>query len=170
MTLFEFEICKYLDIPAIPKKAWDGKKSFKDGVAIVTLKSGQQAYVAVTFDCETDNKPRVKKVFTLEQFNDISDIYVVPSYMDSDIEAMDLDEESKEKAQFLVEEATDIVEETPEEEATNEYFFDNIHNDEEAKAFIKAYNKKMKNKARVPKSHDGLIMRLSVIHAEMEKK
>lgn len=53
---------------------------------------------------------------------------------------------------------------------TNEYFFDNIHNDDEAIAFIKAYNKRNKINGKVPKNHDTIVMRLGVIFADMEKK
>lgn len=168
MILYEKEICQYMDIPSIPKKKWDGKKSFANGVAVIELVSGSQGYAVASYDADNDTKPRIKKVFSLEQYYKVSDIFVVPSYMDVDVENMDLDDESKESAQFLVQEADDAMEENvdPVAQEQTTYFFDNIHNDEEARAFIRAYNKKKKEKARVPKTHDGLIMRLSVIYDE----
>lgn len=172
MVLYEKEICDYLNIPSIPKKKWDGKKSFINGVAITNLLGGAQAYAVATFDADVDEKPRIKKVLTLEQYVDVGDIFVVPSYMDSDVENMDLDEESKESAKFLVDEANEVILEesnTEQQEEQSEYYFDNIHNDEEAAAFIRAYNKKKKGKGKVPRTHEGLLMRLSVIHSELNK-
>ena len=62
---FEKEICQYLNIPSIPIKKWeDGKKGFKDGVAVTTLTSGVMAYAVATFDETIDDKPHIKKTFT----------------------------------------------------------------------------------------------------------
>ena len=36
----EQEVCRYLSIPNIPKKKWDGKSSFKFGVAVTELLGG----------------------------------------------------------------------------------------------------------------------------------
>lgn len=171
MALYENQVCEYLNIPSIPKKKWDGKKSFLNGVALLSILGDREAYAVCTFDSDTDSEPRIKKVFSLEKFNEVKEIYPVPAYMDTDVDNMDLDEESKENAKFLVIEADEVV--ADHEEAhkgeDNEYFFDNIRNDEEAKAFIKAYNKEHKIKGGLPRTHDGLIMRLSVIHSELSK-
>lgn len=177
----ENEVCQYLGIPSIPKKKWDGKSSFKRGVGIVTLITGKQAYVVVTFDAEKDPEGycRIIKVFSIEQFNlgnfGIEDVFVVPDYMDTDVENMDFDEKSKEAAKALVNEALDLENsdtaaskvELPE----NEYYFDNVHSDEEGMAFIKSYNSTNKVRGgKVPTTHEGIIMRLSVIYSELNNK
>ena len=96
--------------------------------------------------------------------------------MDTNVDGMDLDEESKENAKFIIEEAREI--ELGEDKndfadtdvPDNEYYFDNIHTDEQAKAFIRAYNKKNRIKrGAMPKTHEGLIVKLSVIYNEMNK-
>lgn len=168
---FEREICEYLRIPSIPKRKWDGNSSFKDACAVIEHMDGTMSYAVATFDKEHDTEPRVKKVFSLEQFKSVSDIFVVPEYMDTNVDEMDLDDDSKEKARFLVEEASELEVQGKEEDFTdvNEYVFDNIHNDEEATAFIRAYNKKHKKKGGLPKTHEGIIMRLNVIYKDMNK-
>ena len=54
-------------------------------------------------------------------------------------------------------------------EPENPYYFDNITNDEEAIAFIESYNKKNGIKGQTPKKHETIIMRLSVIYADLKK-
>lgn len=180
MVEYEKEVCQYLGIPSIPKKKWDRKSSFKRGVGIVDLIGGHQAYVVATFDAEKDPDGycRIVKVFSLEQFAlggfGLSEVFVVPDYMDTDVENMDFDEKSKEAAKALVNEALDLENadtaaskvELPE----NEYYFDNIHDDEEAQAFIKSYNTSNRIRGKVPATHEAIIMRLSVIHSEMNNK
>ena len=86
---------------------------------------------------------------------------------------MDLDDESKQAAQRLLDEANELESMGIESEITmpeNEYFFDQIHDDEQAQAFIKDYNRRNKLRGKVPTTHDALIMRLSVIYSEMNKK
>lgn len=176
MIFCENEVCKYLGIPSIPKKKWDGKSGFKRGVGIVDLMSGNKAYVSLTFNPENDKYCRVTKVFISEQFGGIDEesIFVVPDYMDTDVQNMDFDEKSKEAAQALVNEAMDLENsdtatskvELPE----NEYYFDNVHNDEEAQAFIKSYNQSNKIRGKVPTTHDAIVMRLSVIYSEINNK
>ena len=174
MVQNEKEIVKYLNIPSIPKKKWDGKKSFKNGCAVTQLLSGGEAYAVATFDTEKDTKPRIVKVFAQDIFKGYTDIFVVPSYMDDvDIDNADLDDESKKKMSLLMEEAKELesdgVEES-QEENTNEYYFANITNDDEARAYIKAYNKRNKIRANIPKQHDAIVMRLSVIWNEENNK
>lgn len=169
----EKEVCEYLCIPSVPKKKWDGKKSFKNGVAVTELVGSGQAYAVATFDAERDKEPRIKHTFNIEPFSNIGDIYVVPSYMDTDVDVMDFDDVSKRAAKVLVEEAKELEEGDGEEKnplPANEYFFDHIHNDEEAAAYIKSYNKANKIRARIPKTHDELVMRLSVIWSESKQK
>ena len=172
---FEKEVCQYLSLPSIPLKEWDSKTSFKDGVAITKLLLGDLAYAVCTFNADTDKEPRIKKVFAEERFSGIDEIFVVPSYMDTkDIENADLDEQSKDAAERLAKEAEELSE-TPENEEKvempeNEYFFDHIHNDDEAIAFITAYNRDNNIRGAVPSKHETLVMRLGVIFNDMKKK
>lgn len=174
MIYFEKEIIEYLHLPSIPKKEWNGTDGFKNGVAIVNTVNGSKAYAVASYDPDEHEKPVIVKVFGYEQFKDIDKVFIVPSYMDTDVDNYDVDEESKRRAAMIAKDAAaaettadcdDIV--PPE----NEYYFDNIHNDEEARAFIDAYNKRNNLKrARVPKNHEGLVMRLSVIYNEENSK
>jgi len=172
MIEYENMVCRELNIPSIPKKEWDGQRSFKVGVAVINLYGGHQAYGVATFNNDVDKEPRVIKVFTLEPFIGIDKVFVVPDYMDTDVESMDLDDESKKAAQMMIEEANELENDGVEKEKLpeNEYFFDHITNDDEAAAFIKDYNTRNRIKGRVPKSHDGLVMRLSVIYSETTKR
>ena len=170
---FEKEVLDFLNIPSIPLKEWNGKDSFKDGVAVVSLMEEREAYAVATFNAETDDKPRIRKVFSQEPFFSVKEIFVVPSYMDVDnIDDMDLDKESKEAAHRLAEEAEELenngVKKT--ELPDNEWYFDNIHNDEEALAFIKTMNQKMKIKGKLPKNHDAIVARLGVLWRDLQKK
>lgn len=171
--LFEKEVCNELKLPSIPRKEWDGESSFAKGVAIVKMDFGRKGYAIARFDNEKENKPNIVKVFSLEPFFDIEKIFIVPEYMETDLHDADLDEESKKKAQELVEQANEIVDDkkidTEESEQENEYLFDNITNDEEAIAFISAYNKKNNIKGSVPKKHETILMRLAVIYSEQQK-
>ncbi|MEE1277456.1 MAG: hypothetical protein UHE86_00135 [Acutalibacteraceae bacterium] len=173
---FEKEVCQYLSLPSIPLKEWDGKTSFKDGVAVTKLLLGDLAYAVCTFNADTDKEPRIKKVFAEERFSGIDKIYVVPSYMDTkDIENADLDEQSKDAAKRLADEAEDLTQGNEEEmpifgDNLPEYFFDHIHNDEEAIAFITAYNRDNNIRGAVPSKHETIVMRLGVIYNELQKK
>ena len=173
---FEKEVCNYLNIPSIPLKEWNKQDSFKDGVAVTKLSLGDLAYAVCTFNADTDKEPRIKKVFAEERFNGIDKFFVVPSYMDTkDIENADLDEQSKEAAERLAQETEELTETSDENEEKvempeNEYFFDHIHNDEEAIAFITAYNRDNNIRGAVPSKHETLVMRLGVIFNDMKKK
>ena len=177
--LFENEVLDNLKLPSIPKKKWNGKDSFKDGVAVTELQSGILSYAVATFDAEVDEKPRIKKVFTLEPFFSIKDIFVVPAYMDSvdDVDDMDLDKDSKEAALRLAEEAKTLEEDGVESDEMKdmkklpEWVFDNVHNAEEATAFIKSYNKQHNIRGgRIPQNEEGLKLRLLTIYEEIKKE
>ena len=174
MIEFEKEVLAFLNLPSLPLKKFDGKSSFKDGVAILQLASGNEAYAVATFDNEKDEEPRVRKTFSQEQFNAVKEIFVVPSYMDTETESFDLDKESKEAAERLADEAKELendgVDETHTQLPENEYLYDFIHNDEEAVAYITAYNKKNKIKGKIQKKHDAIVARLMVIWSEENKK
>ena len=172
MIVNEKEVLQALSIPAIPKKKWDGHSSFLRGVAITNLTDGNQALALATFDSEYDKEPRIKRVFSMIPFVSVGDIYVIPQYMDDDVEHMDLDESSKSTALDLLEQAkaieSNLVEEEEENNNGNEYYFDNIHNDEEARAFIKSYNKRKGIKGKLPKTHETIVLRLYVIWKEIK--
>lgn len=176
MIGFEKEICEFFKIPSIPLKKWDGKSSFDNGVAVVKLAYQGEAYAACKFNAEKDEEPRITKVFAQEAFTDIVDIFIVPDYMETNIEDADLDEESKKAAEAMLQEAEELTEKVEEKtdiekaQEKNEYFFDNIHSDEEAIAFITAYNRDNKIRGNAPKNHDTIIMRLGVIYSNMQKK
>ena len=172
--LFENDVCEYLKIPSVPKKEFDGKTSFKDGVAVVKLSTGDLAYATCTFNAETDKEPRIKKVFTQVMFTCVERVFVVPTYMNTgDIESADLDEQSKEAAQRLADEAnelTNIGEKDEIELPKNEWVFDEIHNKEEAIAWIKSYNQTNKIRGRVPEDEETLKLRLLAIQSELKNK
>lgn len=169
---FEKEICEFLKLPSIPKKAWDKETPFDKGVAIVKMAFDQKGYAVARFDINKDKEPNIIKVFASEPFYGIEEIFVVPDYMETDIKEADLDDESKKKAEELAKQAEEIENDGANdvvEQPENEYYFDNITNDEEASAFIAAYNQKNNIKGAVPKRHDTIVMRLAVIYADMQK-
>lgn len=176
MTKFENEIIEYLNLPSIPAKEWDRKTGFDKGVAVVKLLCGGEAYAACTYNPEKDNAPRVTKVFTLEQFNGIEKVLVVPSYMNSieDVADMDLDEESKRKAEGLLKEAGELENEgsestvTPMEELP-EWIFPEIKGKEQAVAWLKRYNSSNKIKGNVSKNPEVIKLRLYAIYSEINK-
>ena len=173
MISFEKEVCSYLNIPSLPKKEWDGKSSFKNAVATIKLGGSRLAYAVASYDEVKDDAPRVVKSFMTEPFYGIDKIFVVPSYMDTDVDNMDLDEQSKNAAEDLKKEADELENQGADENMEvpeNEYCFDHIHNDEEAIAFIEAYNRENNIKGAIPKKHESIIARLTVIYAESLKK
>ena len=173
MISFEKEVCSYLNIPSLPKKEWDGKSSFKNAVATIKLGGSRLAYAVASYDEAKDDAPRVVKSFMTEPFYGIDKIFVVPSYMDTDVDNMDLDEQSKKAAEDLKKEADELEKQGADETMEvpeNEYCFDHIHNDEEAIAFIEAYNSENNIKGAIPKKHESIIARLTVIYAESLKK
>lgn len=171
MIEFEKEVISYLNLPSIPKRVWNGKDSFQDGVAVLNLLSGQQAYAVCTFDKETDKTPRIKKVFGIEPFSDIANIFIVPSYMDNDTSEVDLDAESKKRAEQLAAEAQELENEGTVDEAIEEadklpeWIFDEIHNRDEAIAWLKQYNRQNGiKKGKIPSNEETIKMRLYNIY------
>lgn len=173
MIQYEKEICRYLDIPAIPKKKWDGKRSFKYGVAVANLVAGNDAaYVVVSFDAQVDDKPHVVKVFAIGQYDgiDYGSITVVPDYMDVDgVETWDIDDASKKAAQSLIEEAKEMQDAEDDDDGMvglPEWIFPEITTKDEAVAWLKSYNKMNRiKKGRIPTSEDALKMRLFSIYS-----
>ena len=176
MIYFEKEVIGYLNLPNIPKKQWDGKSSFVDGVAVVRLAQDKKAYAVCTYDNERDNAPRIKKYFGQESFEGIEDIFVVPSYMDVELKDADLDAESIKKARLLSNEALELESEgvgseTPASESLPEWIFPEINNKEEAQAWLRRYNQSNKiKKGKVPSNEETLKLRLYSIYMEMQKK
>ena len=167
--LYEEEILKYLNIPSIPKVKWDGKV-FKNAVGVIDVKGGRQAYAVFGFS-ESANTAYVKKVFGEEPILGIGDIFPVPDYMDIDgIEKWDLNEESKSAATALVEEAIELENEKQEEqEITNEWYFDEIHNIEEARAWVANYRKKKRMRGKPIKDEESLKNFLYVLYKNKKR-
>lgn len=172
-VLFEKEVCDFLALPSMPRKLWDGKSSFEKGIAKVGIGFDRFAYAICKFDNNKDAKPRVVKVFSSDRFGDIVEIYVVPEYMNTELENADLDDDSKQKAKELLSEAKSLENENKEtkfQEPENEWVFDEIHNKEEAMAWIKSYNKKNKIRGMIPENEETIKMRLLAIRSELNKK
>lgn len=171
MIQFEKEIIEFLGLPSIPRKEWDKEKAFDKGVAVLELQDGQEAYAVCA--C-TDGKPVVTKVFGFAPFVGIKSIFVVPNYMSTidDVGKMDLDDKSKKKAESILREAEEVENDSMNEmvESENEYVFDNIHDDEEAVAFITAYNRRNRISGKIPSNHESIVMRLMAISAELNNK
>lgn len=176
MVEFEKEVVAYLNLPSLPKKEWNQRDSFKDGVAVVGLSLGRLAYAVCTFDKETDKEPRIKKVFGIEPFTSIEKVFVVPSYMDNDTTNADLDTESKKRAEQLAAEANELENKGVVDEAVEnanklpEWIFDEIHNRDEAIAWLKQYNQRNGiKKGKVPTNDDTIKMRLYNIYMSQKK-
>lgn len=177
MIEFEKEVIGYLHLPSLPKKEWNQQDSFQDGVAIVSLSLGRMAYAVCTFDKETDKEPRIKKVFGIEPFTNIEKVFVVPAYMDNDTNDVDLDSESKRKAEQLAAEAMELENEGTVDEAIEEanklpeWIFDEIHNRDEAIAWLKQYNHRNGiKKGKVPTNEETIKMRLYNIYMSQKKR
>lgn len=177
MIQFEKEAIQYLRLPSMPKKKWDGKQSFRRGIAVLNLVNDEQGYAIASFDSETQSEPQIIKVFSLQMYTsvDMDNIYIVPEYMDTkSIDEWDVDEASKRAAQAIVEEGNAMIGEGDMEKTEvpeNEYFFDFIHNDEEAIGFLKAQMKKRgKAKSKVPTTHDDIVTLLASLWMESNSK
>ena len=177
MVEYEKEVVAYLNLPSLPKKEWNQQDSFKDGVAVVSLSLGRLAYAVCTFDKETDKEPRIKKVFGIEPFTSIEKVFVVPSYMDNDTSDADLDAESKKRAEQLAAEAKELENQGTVDEAIEEanklpeWIFDEIHNKDEAMAWLKQYN--IRNgirKGKIPSNDETIKMRLYNIYKTNNKR
>ena len=176
MIRFEKEIITFLDIPSIPKKEWDGKSSFAKGVAVLEMRDGNEAYGVCTFDADVDKKPNIVKVFGIEPFANIKQVFVVPAYMttEDEIKDMDLDEQSKKKVQQVLDEAKEVENEGTKEENPManlpEWIFPEIENKEQAVAWLKNYQSRNKQKGRIPTTDENIKLRLFSIYSELQKK
>jgi hypothetical protein len=177
MVEYEKEVVAYLNLPSLPKKEWNQQDSFKDGVAVVSLSLGRLAYAVCTFDKETDKEPRIKKVFGIEPFTSIEKVFVVPSYMDNDTSDADLDAESKKRAEQLAAEAKELENQGTVDEAIEdanklpEWIFPEIHNIEEAQAYLREYNRINRiKKGKIPTNEETIKMRLYNIYKTNNKR
>ena len=177
MIKYEEEICKHLNIPSIPKKEWNKKDSFKTGVAITKLALGGEAFAVCTFDVENDKEPRVIKSFANEPFYGVEKVFVLPNYMETDVEKFDLDEESKKKAEEIIKEAKELTKEKTQEDkqveemqALPEWVFPEITNVDEARAWLSNWNNTHKIKGKIPTNEETIKMRLLNIYSQMKNK
>lgn len=171
MIEFEKEVIAYLNLPSIPRKEWNQIDSFQSGVAVVDMSLGRQAYAVCTFNKDEDKEPRIKKVFGIEPFTGIEKVFVVPSYMDNDTTEVDLDAESKKRAEQLAAEAQElenngVVDEAVQEaDKLPEWIFPEIQNREQAMAYLREFNRiNGIKKGKVPTNEETIKMRLYNIY------
>lgn len=178
MIQFENEIIKFLGLPSIPKRTWDGKSSFDKGVAVVSLYGDREAYAVAKFDADKDKTPRIVKTFGIERFIGVKQVFVVPNYMatEEDVKAMDLDDESKKKAEELLKEANEMENEGTQEEGNPMdklpvWIFPEIESREQAEAWLRDYNYRNHiKKGKIPSTDENLKLRLFSIYTELQKK
>lgn len=172
MVNFENQVLDYLGLPSVPRKEWDGSTAFEKGVAIVELKAGGTAYAVASFNPQKgDTKPSIKKVFGNEPFGEILSVFIVPEYMFTDITDADLDEQSKKKAVEIINQGDEIVNENDESiMPQSEWVFDEIHDIEEARAWLTAYNARNKISGRLPSKEETIKLRLLAIKSEIDAK
>lgn len=174
--LFEKEVVKYLGLPSIPIREWDKRQPFDKGVALLELNSGFDAYAVCSFH-DGDTTPRIIKVFSIEPFKAIKNVFVVPNYMNNieDVNDMDLDDESKQKAIDLLREANDLENDGISSDVTKmedlpTWIFEEITNKEEAIAWLRRYNKRNKIKGVLPKNEETIKLRLYSIYMDINNK
>ena len=121
--------------------------------------------------------PSINKVFGLEPFKSIKKIFIVPSYMstEDEIKDMDLDEQSKKKATEILKEASEIENEgvdsdIPSMDKLPEWIFPEIHNKQEAEAWLRNFQSRNKQKGRIPTTEENIKLRLYSIYTELQKK
>lgn len=177
MIEFEKEVIAYLNIPSIPRKEWNQTDSFQCGVAVINLSLGRQAYAVCSFDKETDKEPRITKVFGVEPFSGIDKVFAVPAYMDNNTTDVDLDAESKKRAEQLAAEASELENQGTTDEAIEnanklpEWIFPEIQNIEQAQAYLKEYNRiNGIKKGKVPTNSETIKLRLYNIYMSNKKR
>ena len=162
------EACLFANIPACPKKEWDGKRSFDTALVVVEKVTGVKAFAIGAYDSEKDTEVRVKKVFGQEPFTSILNVFPVPNYMEDDIEKMQLEtDESKEAMEQLLQEKKELINEgtEPVEIESYEWGYPFITNNKQAVAYLKSQNVK----GRIPTSDDVLKAKLKVMYLNENK-
>ena len=175
---FEKELLAYLNLPSIPLKEWkEGDMPFEKGVAVVEYYGERLAYAVCKFDPNSGIKrPRVIKTFGTEPFIKIVKVFVVPNYMSNieDVKDMDLDEQSKKKAEQMLKEAQEIENEGTKEENPMEnlpeWIFPEINSKQEAVAWLRNFQSRNKQKGRIPTTEENIKLRLFSIYSELQKK
>jgi hypothetical protein len=175
---FEKELLAYLNLPSIPLKEWkEGDMPFEKGVAVIEYYGERLAYAVCKFDPNSGIKrPRVIKTFGTEPFVKIVKVFVVPNYMSNieDVKDMDLDEQSKKKAEQMLKEAQELETEGTKEENPMknlpEWIFPEIENKEQAVAWLKNFQSRNKQKGRIPTTDENIKLRLFSIYSELQKK
>ena len=175
---FEKELLAYLNLPSIPLKEWkEGDMPFEKGVAVIEYYGERLAYAVCKYDPNSGIKrPRVIKTFGTEPFIKIVKVFVVPNYMSNieDVKDMDLDEQSKKKAEQMLKEAQELeAEGTKDEnpmENLPEWIFSEINSKEEAVAWLKNFQSRNKQKGRIPTTDENIKLRLFSIYSELQKK
>lgn len=94
---------------------------------------------------------------------------------EEEVKDMDLDEQSKKKVEQILSEANELENEgvksdVPAMEDLPEYIFPEIHNKQEAEAWLRRYNSINKIKGKLPQSEETLKLRLYSIFVEQQKK
>ena len=169
--MYKNETLAYLDIPKIPQKEWDRQTPFKNGVGIAKTNVGE-VYVVVGYSEDDENNLKIRKVFGLEPIIEITKVYPIPDYMDMNgIENWDVDDESKQNAMAVAKEVIEMENEQEEEqkEEYKEWFFDEIHNLEEARAWVAAYRKRNRIKGTPPKTEDAIKNYLYVLYKNQKR-
>lgn len=170
---FEKEVLELFSLPSIPKKEWDCESSFSEGLAVAEFIDKTLGYVVVSYDAETQKKPAIKRVFDLAQIKsiDYSKVLIIPEYMDiQNTEKWDLDEDSKKKAEAIIEEVKDLEGKEKQKDVIEyEWVFPEIHNLEEAEAWVKHYRKTNKIKGKIPMGEDAIKNYLLVVNANMKR-
>lgn len=165
---FKKEICQTLGIPSIPKKEWDKKTSFDNGVAVIRRITDKEDYAICSFNSEMDDYIRIVKDFGFEPFKEIVTVYPIPPYMEDNINDMDFDDESsKEAMEELLQKKKEIVNEgidKPKVE-TYEWGYPFIKEKREAIAFLKKQNLK----GRIPTNDEVLKAKLRAMYRNEQK-
>lgn len=178
MYRFEQDVLDYLGLPSMPRKKWDGASHFDKGVAVVEDRYGDKYCAACSFvDGRDYDKPVITKVFGIEPFVRIVDIYTVPDYMSvaSEVPDMDLDAESKKRAEEILEEAAEMSAEVEAGEADGElkqlpeWIFPEITNKAEAEAWLRRYRSVNHIRGRIPTDEEAIKLSLYSIFQDNKK-
>lgn len=165
---FEKEVCKFLNIPSLPKNEWDKKSSFDNGVAIVKRLHGGEELAVCRFNSEADTDVRIIKDFGFEPFTEIISVYPIPSYMEDNITKMTFNDSTSEEAmKALLLEKNELTSGKTEDKKEEEYEFGFpfIKDKKEAIAYLKSKNPK----AKISPNIDVIKNKLKVMYHNEQK-